>query len=162
MNLAGRTRLKTRTNSASYAPETFAERRRHAARRARRLARLFRARTSEADLGSNLVRDPRDASCWLVAGAPPTLSSLGGLLRFRGLERLSCFEAVLATFGRLRLGASVPPESAVSAISSPNTAATSVSLSTFAAPGVALDSGRSCPAAAISSFSSTPRSTKRS
>ena len=94
--------------------------------------------------------------------------SAGGLLRFTGLERLSCLEAagpselaVFDTFGRRRLGALMLSEPAVSAISSPNRAATSVSLSTLAAPGVSLDSGRSCPAPAISSFSSTPREAHR-
>ncbi len=52
--------------------------------------------------------------------------------------------------------------SAVSAISSPNRAATSLSSSTFAALGAAVVSGTSCPALASNSFSSTPRSTKRS
>ena len=50
----------------------------------------------------------------------------------------------------------------VSAISRPNRAATSLSSSTFAAPGAALVSGESCPALASISFSSTSRSTKRS
>src|SRR5215831_10562903 len=113
---------------------------------------LFRARTSETDLGSGLPRDPSDALPWLDAGAPPTLSFLGDLLRFTGLERLSS----------LGLGALVSSKPTVLAISSPNRATTSVSLSTFAAPGGALDSGESRPALAISSFSSTPRSTKRS
>ena len=49
----------------------------------------------------------------------------------------------------------------VSAISSPNRAATSLSSSTFAAPG-AVVSGESCPALASISVSSTSRSTKRS
>jgi len=49
----------------------------------------------------------------------------------------------------------------VSAISSPNRTATSLSSSTFAAPG-AVVSGESCPALASISVSSTSRSTKRS
>jgi hypothetical protein len=53
-------------------------------------------------------------------------------------------------------------ESADSAISSPNNAATSLSSSIFAALGTALVSARSFPALASNSFSSTPRSTKRS
>ena len=49
-----------------------------------------------------------------------------------------------------------------SSISSPNRAATSLSSSSFAAPGSALVSAKSCPAWASNSFSSTPRSTKSS
>ena len=50
----------------------------------------------------------------------------------------------------------------VSAISSPNRAATSLSSSTLAVPGAAVFSGGACPALASNSFSSTSRSTKRS
>jgi hypothetical protein len=50
----------------------------------------------------------------------------------------------------------------VSAISSPNRAATSLSSSTLAVPDAAVFSGGACPALASNSFSSTLRSTKRS
>jgi hypothetical protein len=56
-------------------------------------------------------RRPRRAHL-LVIRAPPTLSFLGDLLRFMGLERFSC----------LGLGAWVSSEPAVLAISSPNRA----------------------------------------
>ena len=50
----------------------------------------------------------------------------------------------------------------VSAISSPNRPATSLSSSTLAVPDAAVFSGGGCPALASNSFSSTLRSTKRS
>lgn len=73
------------------------------------------------------------------------------ILPFCGLECWGRFGTVKAGFG----------VSGVSAISSPNRAATSLSSSTFAAPG-AVVSGEPCPALASISVSSTSRSTKRS
>jgi hypothetical protein len=55
MNLAGRIHLKNRMNSASSAPETSAECRRHAAPSLPDPARLVQARTSKTDLVSGLV-----------------------------------------------------------------------------------------------------------
>ena len=117
---------------------------------------LFPVRTRETRLGSGLLRGARGGLCWIVPGAfvaAGFVVFVGRLFRFRGSERLGCLGAVeaselavLDTFGRL--GALLLSEAAVSAISSPKRAATSVSLSTFAALGAAFDSERSCPAPA--------------
>src|SRR5712691_4322598 len=88
---------------------------------------------------------------------------------FRPFEVLIPIEvlAICGSPGRLRpssraMGATGGAGLAVSAISSPNNAATSLSSSTRAAAGAAVVSDKSRPALASNSFSSTPRSTNRS
>jgi len=110
-----------------------------------------------------LLRHPRHALCCLS----PAFSarwSCRFCRRLASIHGLGAFE-LLGSGRAIRTGGlrhlRLLSEPAVSAISSPNRAATSVSLSTLAAPGVSLDSGRSCPAPAISSFSSTPREAHR-
>src|SRR5208282_6925938 len=107
-----------------------------------------RERARAAHLGSDLVRvAPGD----LLIFAARVFASEGALLAFKGLDR----------WGRLGVAGFGVAEFAVSAISSPNSAATSLSSSIFAAAGAALLRATSCPAMASNSFSSTPRSTKR-
>ena len=115
--------------------------------RGRGCASLFLAPTGIAGFCPVLVRVTRDLFFGegtilptAVAIAVPVLDPRGG------------FEAA-------RVGGSAL---AGSAISRPNKAATLLPSSIFAALGVAFANVRSCPAPAINSFSSTPRSTKSS
>ena len=93
------------------------------------VARRFRARTGLTHLGSGLDRDARGDLSFFAG-----VFVSADLLPFTVLNRLDCLRAEEIS------------ALAVSAISIPNRAATSLSSSTFAAPGVAFDSGRSCPA----------------
>src|SRR5439155_16032396 len=116
------------------------------------------ARTRATHLDSDLVdsRLVRDGGGELLFFATVAFIPAGVLRPFNRLDNLlggwDRFEAV-------GMGASGSP---VSAISNPNKAATSLSSSTLAPLGAVFDSGRSSPALASNSFSSTPRSTKSS
>src|SRR5450759_3573043 len=102
-------------------------------------SRLFRARTRATHLGSDLVRVARGELLFFAAG---TFVSAGVLLSFKALDRRGRLGAVGVRVSEL----------AVSTISSPNSAATSLSSSTFAAAGAAFVREKSCPALAINSF----------
>src|SRR5215468_6509754 len=123
-------------------------RRGYAEGRDRGCAGLFLAPTGIARFCPDLVRVPRDL---FFAEAKPSFP-LAAVIAVPALDGRSRLEAA-------RIGGS---EAAGSAISNPNRAATLLSSSIFAGFGVAFVSVRSCPAPAINSCSSTPRSTKRS